>query len=308
MDINRLHYFVSVADHLSFSAAASACFISQAAISMSIHNMEKELGFDLFLRSKKSVELTPAGEYFLDYARSALKDYAAALHTGSQLSAGTIGHIRISVCDIFCSLAYQHLLQRYHQLYPGVQIDVEITEMRNVLANIRSGLTDVGITDRLDIQGDDLFSMEPFPRVEAAIVFSKNHPLAQRDHLTEEDLRTEHMITTAKDGLPNKYDKFMKELNSWSITPQSFDYTTNLDSILFHVLLHDSFAILPRILLQNVYGKLRGSFVAFPVPSSESPPLGPADYCAAYLNDNQNPTVRNFIELLHSGGAAAPGA
>ena len=61
MDIRGLRYFISAAECLNFTQAAKECFITQTAMSQHIANMEKELGFQLFRRNNRRVELTAAG-------------------------------------------------------------------------------------------------------------------------------------------------------------------------------------------------------------------------------------------------------
>lgn len=64
MDIRGLKYFISAAECLNFTRAAKECFITQTAMSQHIANMEKELGFQLFRRNNRNVELTTAGRDF----------------------------------------------------------------------------------------------------------------------------------------------------------------------------------------------------------------------------------------------------
>ena len=64
MKIEKLYYFESAARQKSFTKAASECLVAQPAISHSIKSLESELGFDVFVRDKKNVSLTPQGEVF----------------------------------------------------------------------------------------------------------------------------------------------------------------------------------------------------------------------------------------------------
>lgn len=73
MTLNMLRYFISVAEKGSFTEAASACYVSQPALSRAIANLEKEIGCTLIDRdSRKSVQLTPAGKAMLVEARRIL--------------------------------------------------------------------------------------------------------------------------------------------------------------------------------------------------------------------------------------------
>ncbi|RMT71271.1 hypothetical protein ALP42_200133 [Pseudomonas savastanoi pv. nerii] len=74
MELRHLRYFVTVAEHLSVSKAARHLHIVQPALSRQIRELEQDLGVDLFRRSSKGVELTPAGEQFIRDARAIMTD------------------------------------------------------------------------------------------------------------------------------------------------------------------------------------------------------------------------------------------
>jgi DNA-binding transcriptional MerR regulator len=73
MDLQQLRYFVAVANHLNFSKAAKQLYVTQPTISHQIAVLEEQLGAKLFLRDKRSVHLTPAGEIFLKEAEKIIK-------------------------------------------------------------------------------------------------------------------------------------------------------------------------------------------------------------------------------------------
>src|SRR6202142_832867 len=69
MELRQLEYFIAVAAELNFSRAAERIHVVQSALSAAVGRLEKELGVELFDRTKRQIALTPAGEVFLDHAR-----------------------------------------------------------------------------------------------------------------------------------------------------------------------------------------------------------------------------------------------
>lgn len=75
MTLQQLKYAIAVADHGSMNEAAKELFISQPSLSGAMKELEKELGFDLFLRTNRGITITPDGEEFLGYARQVAEQY-----------------------------------------------------------------------------------------------------------------------------------------------------------------------------------------------------------------------------------------
>lgn len=85
MTIQQIHYFISVAEMLSFTKAARSHYITQPALSRQIAAMEKELGFLLFSRSKSGIRLTAAGQLLLERFRPISSEYEDAITEATAL-------------------------------------------------------------------------------------------------------------------------------------------------------------------------------------------------------------------------------
>lgn len=75
MNINQLKYVLEAATSSSMREASTKLYVSQPALSASIHELEEELGILIFERTNKGISVTDAGREFLSYAKKAVQQY-----------------------------------------------------------------------------------------------------------------------------------------------------------------------------------------------------------------------------------------
>ena len=95
MSIHRLPVFMAAARNLNFTRAAEELCISQTAVSQQIKQLEQEIGFTLFVRSKRGVQLTPAGEAYYRCFEKISAQYNNAVALGEKIASGQETDLRI---------------------------------------------------------------------------------------------------------------------------------------------------------------------------------------------------------------------
>ena len=96
MDYRQLRYFVAVAEELSFSRAARRLHMSQPPLSLQVAAIEQELGTRLLDRTRRRVELTQAGQVFLEQARVSLAQLERTAEMTRRAGQGQAGELRIA--------------------------------------------------------------------------------------------------------------------------------------------------------------------------------------------------------------------
>ncbi|MGF6432587.1 MULTISPECIES: LysR substrate-binding domain-containing protein [Bradyrhizobium] len=155
LDPDLLQAFVAVAEHRSFTRAASALNRTQSAVSMQVKRLEERLQAELFHRSTSSVDLSAAGEGLLGYARRILSLNAEAV--GRVRAHGTDGRVRLGVMDDYGTMIVPPLLKEFIASYPLIHVEME------------TGLTST-MTDRLGEAYDLVIAMHPEGRGEGELL------------------------------------------------------------------------------------------------------------------------------------------
>lgn len=145
MDTRQLRHFAAVAEFLHFGRAARQLNMTQPPLSQSIMALERELGAPLFVRSKRTVALTPFGEQWLVHVRAALTGVAALPELAKRLRDGEAGRLELSFVSTADYSILPDLVRRYAALHPAVEIALTEATSDLQIAALLDGKGHVGI-------------------------------------------------------------------------------------------------------------------------------------------------------------------
>jgi LysR family transcriptional regulator, low CO2-responsive transcriptional regulator len=144
----QLRVFAEVAQHGSMARAAEALHLTPPAVSMQIKEVEAQVGLPLFDRHGRTLALSTAGEYFLVHARrllAALKEADDAMARFKKVERGLLTIGLVSTAKYFVP----HLLARFHQDHPGVDVKLRVVGNREQLVSLMAaGEADLSIMGR----------------------------------------------------------------------------------------------------------------------------------------------------------------
>ncbi|AVX05942.1 HTH-type transcriptional regulator BenM (plasmid) [Maritalea myrionectae] len=144
LGIRHLRYSLAVADAGGFRAAAEMLNIAQPAISKTVRNTEEDLGFSIFERGPKSIEVTENGKRFLDDARQAVAQFERTIRGSRRNAIGDRGHIIVGYSALATSSHLSKGLETFQALYPGVQVEMHVMSTDAMMRSIKSGNIDLG--------------------------------------------------------------------------------------------------------------------------------------------------------------------
>ena len=169
MDFKQLRSFVAVADCGSFTQAAAQLYTSQPTISAHIRQLEEELQQRLFLRTTKSLSITPHGRELYDYAVQVLSlqdRLLAGWRQGEHV-------VSLGVSTIPSAYLLPDLLARFSVLHPDISFDIHQSDSSGVLRALRTGRFDLGLTGMAAPDEDLVFT--PFYQ-DAMVLIAPNTP------------------------------------------------------------------------------------------------------------------------------------
>lgn len=145
MDIRQLRHALAVADTLHFGRAAERLGMTQPPLSQSILALERELGASLFLRSRRSVALTPFGRQWLDEVRPAVAAIDGLADAARRLLAGQAGRLSLSFVSTADYSVLPTIVQRYAAAFPDVRISLQEATSDVQIDALLEGQADAGI-------------------------------------------------------------------------------------------------------------------------------------------------------------------
>ena len=141
LDLYRLFYIV--AKEGSISRAANILFISQPAITLQIKKLESELGVSLFTRTKHGVVLTEEGNILFEYIKVAMDNIINGENALSNLKNLDSGIIRIGASTTVSKHIVMPYLEKFHEMYPKIEIQIVNSLTTNLLKELRNGNLDI---------------------------------------------------------------------------------------------------------------------------------------------------------------------
>ena len=238
MTIKQLHYFLAVAEARSFTRAAQNYFIAQTAMSQQIGALEKELGFRLFHRTNRIVELTDAGQVLFQRLRPLVLDLESAIQSASA-AAGVQHHIlRIGLHDQHPNRFLTATLSAFARQMPDVTPILVPDTPPALMEGVVEGGLDCALlgkrvfSDRSALTATELFR---FPVLDYVLAVPADHPLAQEQSLSWSALQGLDLIAYSplKEGQDGQ--QLRQLLASHKVTANILCTTRSVDAALLYV-------------------------------------------------------------------------
>ena len=199
MELRQLAYFVAIAEERNFTRAAERIPIAQPAISQQIRRLEAELGERLFLRDRRGVRLTQAGQALLPHARATLQAADVGREAVVALSGLLTGRLTIGLVHPLPDRRFLHLVGAFHRSHPRIELTLMEDQTDALLAALAAGQLHVALIGqgRYDRPPPDAESLL-VAREPVVVAVHPTHPLADRGRIPLRALQAEPMVTLTR--------------------------------------------------------------------------------------------------------------
>lgn len=187
----QVECFLVVAKLGSMSRAAEEMFLTQPSLTARIAALEKEVGAQLFVRTKQGMRLTEAGREFLPYAERCVSSIESGKQHLKEIQEGIEGHLKLGALPRVSTYTLPTLLEEFARAHPRILVSVSTGHSKDILDMVLTEEVQIGIARAMnhpDIENTPLYEEE------LVLTVNPQHRFVQCDTVTLSDLIDEQLI------------------------------------------------------------------------------------------------------------------
>jgi DNA-binding transcriptional LysR family regulator len=300
MHLRSVEIFCDVAQRRSFSKGARVRKISQSSASQAVGTLEKRLGTRLIDRSKRPLELTPAGQVYFEGCRELLERFRTIEDRVQAIVDRVAGPVRVAAIYSVGLMHMEQTVQRFEELYPHAKLRLEYLHPDRVYQQVLDDDADLGLVS-FPRHGGDIVSID-WQEQPMVLVVPPTHVLASRGRVALAELNGEDYVGFTQDlTIRREIDRCLKRSRVAVQVVHEFD---NIETIKRSIEIGSGVALLPR---PTVWQEIsNGTLSAVDITDAQLVrPLG----IVHRRNKQLTTAVQRFIELLVGGAPVeSPGS
>lgn len=214
MNLRELESFNAFMTYGSVTRAAQAMNISQPMVSRLLTNLEKSVGFELFVRKRNQLVATAEAQQFHATVLRSLNGFRELETQARAIANQQLGSIRIAAQPIYVDTYLLDVVAKFKKAHPNVSVGITDTGLEGLLELVTTRQCDLGIGITLDLQDRDM-AMTPLGQCRAVCLVPRDHRLAGFETIDIDLLRGERFVELAIGSpLRTKID-YMFQVAGW---------------------------------------------------------------------------------------------
>nr|WP_272211440.1 LysR substrate-binding domain-containing protein [Marinicella sp. W31]MDC2877326.1 LysR substrate-binding domain-containing protein [Marinicella sp. W31] len=210
LNLRQVEIFRAVMLNGTTQRAAEILHISQPGVSKALQDLERELGFALFHRTRKRLLPTAEAQLYLREVEDSFAALSRLRSAASRIRDFGSGQIRIATLSALSTNIVPRALARFRMIYPDVSITLQARMSSTVKDLVQSGRFDLGLAaDEIDVTGVESRLFAAFP---GALAIPEGHPLTKRSEIEQEDLHDLPFIALSPEDTTRQHlDEMLSE-------------------------------------------------------------------------------------------------
>ena len=289
IETRLLQQFVAVAEELHFNRAAERLHMAQPPLSQAIRKLESTVGAPLFVRTNRSVALTPAGVAFLVTARSTLRALEEGVAQTRRVAQGIEGHLTLTFINIAPYAPLLRALRGFRHASPGISFTmVEATTQEQVIA-LEQGRADIGFmrTPGTSVPHLRLATVSSEPIV---VALPAGHRLEEAPTIALELLKNDAFVASPRTLGKGFHDQLLSLCHAAGFVPDIVQHGRQMQTLIALVAAGFGVALLPASLATNA----RTDVVFRPLQVDASDALSRLDLFMAW-NETRASAIRDRL-------------
>ena len=242
MTLLTYEIFEAVVAEKSFQKASVILNMTPSAVSHAISNMEKAVGFSLFVRGKQETVLTTHGELLLPYVRAVLKSEESLQETIASFQGLEKGMVKIGGFNSVCSTWIPEIVKRFQEHFPHIHIEIYQGTYDNLVEWLKNGTIDLCLMSAVDSDG---FDYMPLYHDRLLCVVPKGFEVKNPKYITFAEMR-DHRFVTQWSSCDGDAQKVLKD---HGIEPSTYCHVVDDMSTIAMVEAVMGICILPELLV-----------------------------------------------------------
>jgi len=225
IDIRFQNAALTLADELNFTRAAERLSITQPALSKQISDLEEQLGFKVFERTQRQVNLTDAGQVFIGGCRDAHIILERAIRAAKAAKNDTVPVVTIGLCPYADPQLVESILSVHLPLYPNLRLRIESMFAPDLIHGISVSELDLAIIT--EPSENPLFTSVKMTTHALCVSMPCDHPASAKSSVTVSDFGGVGWMVFARKAHPAVYDRLMIEAQQSNVTPVEIHHYVN---------------------------------------------------------------------------------
>ncbi|MBP6116310.1 MAG: LysR family transcriptional regulator [Neisseriaceae bacterium] len=295
IETRLLQQFIAVAEHQNMHRAAAALHMAQPPLSQAIKRLEDRLGFALFVRTPKGMQLTTAGQAFLNTAQTLLADLNQGVSHARLVAAGKRGQLVVTALALAQYPALLQALKQFQDQHPQAQLIIKEQASALQQQALLNGEADIAFLRPLQPHHNAL-NQRLWASEHIVLALPQQHPLAQASSVRLSDFATSAFIFSPAAMGPQHRQTLLDYCTAAGFNPLIGQEVTATSTILALVgsgfgvaLVSDAFAHAqahPRVVFKTID----------PIEGHTQPSL---TLHVGWHQDNSNPLLQAFLAQLN---------